>query len=231
MPTTKSEEATNARCITKDDAISACRAAMTQMVELVCGTQEKTITVAEHLTEEQIAVAFGGSVVSFGLAKAGQRVVIVRIAVGMLTSSFVAESLPQALYVIEHVDSAVAPNVAKVTAPLLKEVARHDFVPIANAIKATAPIVGDSVLMKAISKAGAEFNVISAIWDTYQNLRADLSGHNDEVARQKTQTACCDCSAKAAKAAWKEVPTVFHRESYKTQTGAPRFYGKKPQRK
>lgn len=227
----KAGEPDKSKVIPKDHAMIACRVAMTNMLSLMCGGGSTVAReIPEGHTAEDVAAALGGTVLTVSTSAIGRRVVVVRIAVGLLTSSITANALPKAIYTIEHVQSDIVPGVAKVSQNVIKSSAAFDVIDVAKQIKATAPIVGDSILIKSISKSAATFNVFANVIETLQLLRKAASREDEEESRTRSLDACCKSAEAAFAFAWDKAPKEFHEGSYKTQTGVKRYYGKKPVR-
>ncbi len=197
------------------------------MTNRVCGTTETAIEVPHGYTADDVAAAVGGTVVSQVLLNSGKRVVVVRISVAMLTSSFAAQQLPQALYSIEQAAQPVA-HLTKVTNKALPLPSKFDVRPIAQAIQRTAPIIGDSPLIKVISRGAATINVFSFILQAYSAIRTAPAKETARI--EKTKRKCCDAAHKALDVAIAKAARRFHDASYKTKTGVKRFYGKKRKR-
>lgn len=235
MAHSNDDEPNNKRVCTKDYSMSVCRACMTQMLTSVCGKQELyALKVPEGSSAEEVAGAVGGSIVTSYVRSQGVRIVVVRIAVGMLVSSEAVSvaGLPPAIVAIEFAGEAVAGmDVAKVTIPILAEKAGVDLVPLAETIGRTAPIIGDSILIKALSKSAAEFGVIQSAIDFVFQMRAEFNGENAIRAEERALQACCDAATAAMKKVWSDAPNDFHEASFKTETGVKRYYGKRRTRR
>lgn len=225
------DDPSNKRVIPKHVAIETCRWAITQMIDSVCGRGEtRQLKIPDGYTAEEVAAALGGTVVTEIVRRNGARIVIVRITVGMLVSSIEAQALPPQMFTVE----AVAPEVgvARVTAaPVMQPPVVEDYVPIAQAVNETAPIIGDSALIQALSRSAAVFNVIAAAASIILQMRAELRGDHAIEAEERAFKNCCDAATEALDKVWKDVPKKFHDASYHTQTGVTRFYGKRRTRR
>lgn len=200
---------------------------MSQMCDKVCGTTDYTFEVPEGVTAEDAAVALGATLVSQVLLSNGKRIMVVRISVGLLTSSISAQQLPAAIYTVQQAQAPMQ-HVSTVTNTIMKQPAKFDVRPIAEDIKAVAPIIGDSPLVKVVSRAAATINVFATVLQFYSAIR---NAPTKETARvEKTKRKCCDAAHSAMDKAMAKAAQRFHDASYKTKTGAKRFYGKKRKR-
>lgn len=235
---TDTSVATNARVITKKVAVEICDFAMRQIAGVYYNAAPLVRVIDDSFTEPQAAAAAAamGATVQFLTSplvnNVGRRVAVMRVSVGLITSSLTAESLaasyPQEMVQVESV--AQEAGLANVSLPILKAaVGTPDFVQLAKQINSTAPVVGDSVLEQAPSRVAANFNVIFSVINIIQLLQSE-----DETTARQQQLGTNECGQimrQAHEAAWKKVENIFHQKSYKTETGVKRYHGKKKSRR
>lgn len=231
--------ATNARVISKLAAVGVCAAAMSEIANVYCSGVEQQFVITPDFTEQHAAVAAAalGATVRFITSpvvnNVGRRVAVMRLSVGLITSTMTAESLA-ASYPQEMVQMDGAADEAALSAvslPLLKALPAdaQQVVQLAKQINSTAPVVGDSVLEQAPTKVAANFNVIFSVINIIQILQSE------EAVRTKQEnlgrSECSEIMREAFDKAQGKSANIFHQKSYKTETGVKRYHGKKKSRR
>lgn len=226
--------------------MEACNYAMQTMVELVCRKgyvpldEATDINTARQMARDT-ARQLGGEVVRVTVDEVTRGGIlikrygcIIQVATGILTTTTVANSLPQQMVKIEQTAEAV--GVSRVTtAPAAAATATAEVVSeLAKEIGKTTPIKGESILesaVKGVTKASARFNIAINLMEILRIAQSARHGSHRDEQQQKASDACCLATNKAHQTAWKQAPDKFHRESMKTRDTKLRYYGKRRSRR
>ena len=243
-------EPDNRRVISKAEAMSCCRSAMTKVRGLMCrnlqyrielndagdeaAANEAATRIAESLAA--VVVRIGINEVTTGGVITLKRFAIIKISTGLLVSSFAAQASIGAESLVRIVQVNEQLGIARVAETVLDQpaiAAAETFVDQASSINRLAPIVGEvaPVAVRAASHATAEFNVILSVLDIVRSLNDYARPSENAREQEEEQRDCCAAVEAALKTVWEKAPKAFHEKSMKTADDVKRAYGRRASRR